>query len=600
MPAKSTWRFSDATEVLAAILLVVALVSIQTLIGGTRLLFALPAYGLLGIIGLLSLFSFRKVKPHADQFCLWSAIVFFGYILVRAAFSPASYLARFDIYSVLGGLVLYFLVACVLTSAKTRMWILACLLAAALAHVFVGVIQFSGGNNFMPISFLQRFDYGRRASGFYICPNHLAGLLEVLGIFGLSMVCWSRWPVWSKLLLGYATVACYAGVILSGSRGGYLSVAASLLVFGVLSVVILRAAGARAFLRLGIPIAVVAVMAMAAAALLIQRNEDLKDRTRNIVDNKNIRLDLWQAAIEQWKLKPLLGTGSRTYQFYGRQFRTEQMQRDPIYAHNDYLQLLSDYGIVGLGTFVLFLIPHLRKGLSVARQIGRKRVSVSLRLASNTMALNMGALGATAAYLVHSIFDFNLHIPANALLLAFVFGVIANPGVQYDNIDRKSDSSAIFWKMLLPVAAAILLVQAWRFAPGEYLAEKARTALRDNRYFSAIAFASEGLKYENEDPNLFYYLGRAKTLAGDAQADPEAKRSFYEAAIAPFERAQKLVPLDEVYVLELAFTYDALQRFEEAEWMYNAALALDPKSTSTRLYYTTHLDRWQTLGATTN
>jgi O-antigen ligase len=600
MPAKSTWRISNATEILAAILLVGALVSIQTLIGGTRLLFALPAYGLLGIIGLLSLVSFRSVKPLPDQFCLWSATIFFGYLLVRATFSPASYLARFDIYSVLGGLVLYFFVACVLTSAKTRMWILACLLAAALAHVFVGVIQFTAGNNFMPISFLQRFDYGRRASGFYICPNHLAGLLEVLGIFGLGLVCWSRWPVWSKLLLGYATVACYAGVILSGSRGGYLSVAASLLVFGVLSVVVLRAAGARAFLRLGIPVAVVAVMAMAAAALLIQRNEDLKDRTRNIVDNKNIRLDLWQAAIEQWKLKPLLGTGSRTYQFYGRQFRTEQMQRDPIYAHSDYLQLLSDYGIVGLGTFVLFLVPHLRQGLSVARQIGRKRVTVSLRLASNTMALNMGALGATAAYLVHSIFDFNLHIPANALLLAFVFGVIANPGVPYDNIDRKSDSSMIFWKMLLPAAAAILLVQAWRFAPGEYLAEKARTALRDNRYFSAIAFASEGLKYENEDPNLFYYLGRAKTLAGDAQADPEAKRSFYEAAIAPFEMAQKLVPLDEVYVLELAFTYDALKRFEEAEWMYNAALALDPKSTSTRQYYTTHLERWQTLGATTN
>jgi len=600
MPARSPWRISNAAEILAAILLIGALLSIQVLIGGTRLLFALPAYGLLGIIGVLSLSSFRSVKPLPDQFCLWSALVFFGYILVRAIFSPAPYLARFDIYSVIAGLVLYFFIACVLTSAKARMWILACLLAAALVHVFVGVIQFTGGNNFMPISFLQRFDYGRRASGFYICPNHLAGLLEVLGIFGLSMVCWSRWPVWSKLLLGYATVACYAGVLLSGSRGGYLSTAASILIFGVLSAGILRAAGARTFLRLGIPIALAAVIAMGAAALLIHRSEDLKDRTRNIVDNKDIRLDLWQAAIEQWKLEPLLGTGSRTYQFYGRQFRTEQMQRDPIYAHNDYLQLLSDYGIVGLGTFALFLVPHLRQGLRVARRMGGKRVAASFRLASNTMALNMGALGAIAAYLVHSVFDFNLHIPANALLMAFVFGIITNPGIQFDNSDRKSGSSIIFWKLLLAVAAAILLVQVWRFAPGEYFAEKARISLRDNRYFSAVAFASEGLKHEKEDPNLFYYLGRAKTLAGDAQANPEAKRSFYEAALGAFEMARKLVPLDEVYVLELAFTYDALTRFEEAEWMYNEALGLDPKSTSAKLYYTTHLDRWRASGATTN
>ncbi len=320
MPVKSRWRLSDATEIVAAILLVVALVSIQILIGGTRLLFALPAYALLGVIGLLAVFSFRSAKPQPDRWCIWSTIVFCGYILVRALLSPASYLARFDIYSVLASLVVYFFVACVLTSAKARLSILACLLAVALAHVFVGVIQFTGGNNFMPISFLQRFDYGRRASGFYICPNHLAGLLEVLGIFGLSIVCWSRWPVWSKLLLGYATIVCYAGVILSGSRGGYLSVAASILLFGILSLAVLRAAGARALLRLGIPIAVAAVVGLAAASLLIQRNEDLKDRTQKILDNKDVRLELWQAAIEQWKLEPLLGTGSRTYQFYGRDF----------------------------------------------------------------------------------------------------------------------------------------------------------------------------------------------------------------------------------------------------------------------------------------
>ena len=90
-------------------------------------------------------------------------------------------------------MIVYFLTSCILTSAKARIWIMACLLLAALAHVLVGAIQVRNGNNFMPISFLQRFDYGRRASGFYVCPNHLAGLLEVLGIFGLSMVCWSRW-----------------------------------------------------------------------------------------------------------------------------------------------------------------------------------------------------------------------------------------------------------------------------------------------------------------------------------------------------------------------------------------------------------------------
>jgi O-antigen ligase len=584
----ASW-LSRGSEILGAILLVAAFLSIQTLIGGTRLLFALPAYGMLAILAALSLISWRKGKPLADQLCLWSAVVFFGYIALRATLSPAVYLARLDLYSVLGGLIVYFFIACIFTSAKARMSILACLLAAALAHVFVGVIQFSGGNNFMPIAFLQRFDYGRRASGFYICPNHLAGLLEVLGIFGLSLVCWSRWPVWAKLLIGYATVASYAGVILTASRGGYLSVGASVLVFGILSLAVLRAAGAGLVLRIGVPGVIAALLAATAAGWLIHKSEDLSERAKNILDNKNMRLDLWRAAIEQWKLEPLAGTGSRTYQFYGRKFRAESVQHDPIYVHNDYLQLLAEYGIVGGVTLAAFLAVHIRRGWLDARRLGPKRVALSHRLGSNTMALNIGALSALGAYAVHSTFDFNLHIPANVLLMAFVFGIIANPGLSRDVAAEKP---VIFWRLLLAALGLLLGVQVWRLAPGEYYSEQTRVALRDYRWLSAIAFAAKGLEYEKENPNLFYYLGRARALAGSMQAAGEAQDSFYEAALPAFERARDLVPLDETYWLELAFAYDALKRFQEAEWMYDEARFLDPRSTSVAGYYEAHLKSW--------
>jgi O-antigen ligase len=595
--AHSASRLSRGAEILSAILLVVAFLSIQALIGGTRLLFAFPANALLAAIALLSLASLRRGKPLPNQLCLWSAVLFFGYIELRAATSPAPYLARFDIYSVLGGLIVYFFTACVFTSAKARMSIFACLLAAALAHVLVGVIQFSSGNNFMPISFLQRFDYGRRASGFYICPNHLAGLLEVLGIFGLSMICWGRWPVWTKLLVGYATAACYAGIILTGSRGGYLSVAASVIIFSLLSIGILRATGATLLVRIGGAGLAVAVLALAAGTLLIHQSDDLSERATNIVDNKNMRLDLWRAAIQQWKLDPLLGTGSRTYQFYGRKFRTEQMQRDPIYVHNDYLQLLSDYGIIGAGTFAIFLALHLRYGWINAGRLGPKRIVLSHRLASNTMALNAGALGAVGAYLVHSIFDFNLHIPANVLLLSFVFGILANPGISRDSNDMKPMAGLIFWRLFLFALSLLLGVRVWQLAPGEYYAERARVALRDYRSLAAIAFTNTGIEHEKENPNLFYYLGRARVLAGD-QSDSATRASFYRAALPPYQEARKLAPLDETYALELAFTYDGLGRFSEAEWMYGEALALDPNSTSVRQYYQAHLKRWETPNIT--
>lgn len=433
---------------LLTLLVLATLLSIQVLIGGTRLVFAFPAYEVLALAGVLSPLAFRKATPRSDQICLASALVFFGYVLLRALTSPDQYLARFDIYSIIAGLIVYFLTAFVLTEAKTRLIILVCLLAGAVGHVVVGAIQFHNGDNWMPISFLQRFDYGTRASGFYICPNHLAGLLEVVGVFGLSIAVWSRWPVWSKLLIGYASLVCYAGVVLTGSRGGYVSVLASLFVFLVLSVRIARAISSTLQMRIGAGALVITALASVAVFFLIHRSDYLSDRTRNVIDNKNIRLDFWAAAVDQWKLSPILGTGSRTYLYYGRTFRRDAVTMDAVYVHNDYLQLLAEYGIIGFAVFLPFFIAHLRRGLITASRLGPRRILISQRLPSHSMALNVGALSALAAYAVHSAFDFNLHIPANVLVLAFVFAILANSGVEQSSAIARNPWRVIPWYAL--------------------------------------------------------------------------------------------------------------------------------------------------------
>lgn len=593
---------SGAAEGLSVILLGAALVLIQVLIGGTRLLFSLPAYGLLAVIGLLALFSLNRPKPRPDQLCLAASAVLFGYILVRAIFSPVPYLARTDIYSVLGGLLIYLFVACILTGAKARLIILLFLFAAAIVHVVIGAIQFTEGNNFMLIPFLQRVDYGRRASGFYVCPNHLAGLLEVLGVFGLSIVCWSRWPMWAKLLMGYAAGSCYVGLVLSGSRGGYLSTGASLLIFAILSLTVLARASAKVFVRVGGPLIIAAIMICAATVFFVHKSYYLSARADNILAAEDlndpsaaVRTGLWQAALRQWTLQPVVGTGSETYLYYGRQLRSQNIQGDPVHAHNDYLQLLAEYGLVGAVAFLLFLTVHLRRGWKTFERLGPKRVAaaVSPSFLSNGLALNIGALSAVSAYIVHSFFDFNLHIPANALLLAFVFGLLANGGLQREADLNPPTISFRLWRLALPVIGLIVAIQCARLLPGEYFTEHSRTALRDNDPASAAIFALNGLAYERNNPNLYSYLGRALAIQGALNADPKTRVSFYEVAIQELQDAHTLAPRDETFVTELGFVYDALGRFTEGEWMYQQAIALDPKLRLLRQDYQAHLEKWR-------
>lgn len=572
-----------STGLFPALLLGAGLVTLQILIGGTVLVFCFPGICLIGAATLLAVATSARPRTKTNSLCLCATAIFFGYILVRAWQSPA-YIARLDLFSVVGALAVYGLTA-TMTSTRARAAIVASLLGLAVVEVLIGLLQFSRGDNFMLIPFLQRADYGPRASGFLVCPNHLAGFLEAVGIFGLSLICWSRWPLWSKLLVAYATGACYVGIILTGSRGGGLSALASLLAFGLVSLVVLRRKRVGSWWKFGLIGLVALSMLAGTAGFFIQRNGYLKQRAGNVLETNNIRVELWRAALKQWELDPAFGTGAGTYRFYGRQFRTEQMQADPIHVHNDYLHLLCEYGLVGLAGFLLFFSVHLRQGW---RSLSRS-ASGGGALLSNRRALTIGALAAIAAYVVHSAFDFNLHIPANAILLAFVFGLLANPDIAHRS-DTPPSTWAIFPRIVTAALGAILLVQSARLFPGEYYGERARAALRDEDPVASIRLAHQALEYEKANPDLFFYLGRASNAAAHQPEQAEQAPALHKQAIAAYQEAQRLAPLDGTYPLDLAFTYDEVGRFPEAEVMYAAARTRDPRSINVQRLYQVHLN----------
>ncbi|HEX8680493.1 MAG TPA: O-antigen ligase family protein [Chthoniobacterales bacterium] len=560
---------------------------LQVLIGGRGLLFPLPGYALLCIAALLAVWMVGRSRTPADSFCLYATAIFCGYVGLRAIVSPG-YFARADVLSVAGALVVYGITTTVLTSSKARLAAVLTLLGVALVHVLIGAVQFSRGDNFMLIPFLQRADYGQRASGFYVCPNHLAGLLEVVGIFGIALTCWGRLPVWAKLLIGYVTGLCYAGLALTGSRGGYLSVLGSFVAFAIVSVIILRAAYPGRWLKFSAFGAGALVAVALFGTLLIQGSTFLSSRAGSIADRKNVRMDLWQASIHQWHLQPIFGTGAGTYRFYGRQFRTEQMQNDPVDVHNDYLHLLCEYGLFGVAAFLVFFSAHARQGWAcVSRQMTSAQRGGGLL--SNRRALCIGALAAIAAYVVHSGFDFNLHVPANAMLLAFVFGLIAHP-TESHRPETSRDVLGHYPLWATAGVAAILLVLCVRFFPAEYYMERARAALRDEDPGASILYANKALQYDRRNPELYFYLGRALMASsrGVDAADDRVQRA--EGAVDAFHRAHSLAPLDSGYALSLAFAYDELARFEDAERMYAVARARDPRSQAVSQLYQAHLE----------
>ncbi len=573
------------------LLLVAGLALLQILIGGKELAFSLPSYGLIAIAALIAFFTLKS-DSRADLLCLSASALFFGYVAIRAITSPASYFARPDLYLALAAFTIYGLTAIALSASARRITLIVALLVVAVLHVFVGLVQFGLGENFKLVPYLEDLSGMQRASGFYANPDHLAGLLEILGIFGLSITCWSRWPKWSRVVFGYLTVMCYIGLAMTGSRGGYVSAAVSLLVFVVLSLVALRSAGKTFLLRFAAAALVALVIAFVAAGLLIRQNAQVRGHVEKVALVDNTRFDLWRAAIEQWKLQPLVGTGGGTYRFYGRQFRSVRMQNDPLYVHNDYLHLLCEYGLLGFAGFIVFLYAHLRRGWQTFVFLGPRRLEAGSFFLSDRFALNLGALGAIAAYAVHSLVDFNLHIPANAVLLAFAFGVLANPGLKID-----SESSPRVAPMIVTaLVAAILLIQSGRLWPGEYFGLRARIALENEEPAQAVTLARKALRYERHNPTIFFHLGRALLALQHKTGRAKSTASSVEEALAAFQQAHRLAPLDGTFPLDLALVYDELGRYREAEWMYGVARGRDPRSRALSQLYQSHLQAWRNAG----
>ena len=299
-------------------ILMAAVGVVQYLIGGTRLLFSLPGYELLAVGSFLTLFSIRQVKSSPRLNCLLATALLFTYLLVRCVYSPIDYLARPDYFTILGCLMVYFLTCFYLTQSRPRIYFIFFLLALALVHVWVGAIQFTDPEQtYMLQGFLKRGP-DSRACGLLIGPNVYAGYLEAVGVMGFSLVWWSRLKFWLKLILFYVSACCYVGIALSGSRGGYFSSTASILMLIALSLYAIRVVDRQKFARLAVVSALLFAMTLGGAVFLMGHSALIQSRMSKMVAH-DMRIYMWQASLDDFKTSPTIGTGSGTYLYFGAQ-----------------------------------------------------------------------------------------------------------------------------------------------------------------------------------------------------------------------------------------------------------------------------------------
>jgi len=269
----------------------------------------------------------------------------------------------------------------------------------------------------MSIFYLMRY-FGAPAPRGFINPDHFSAYLGMIIPLSLGfLICViARSPAIGgttkqshpRILLFFTIIIMSAALFFTMSRGGMLSFIVALL-FIALLVSTRRSMKNKGWLILAITVFIVLIVAWLGATPVLERilsvNAEIASRYFGS------RLPIWQGTLSIIRDYPIFGTGLGTFNYIFPKYQPLAIiNKHYTYAHSDILELLSEVGIVG---FALSMVYGLWTVVYLFRRFRERHdpwvVGMSLCL-----------FGSSAAIFLHSFTDFNLHIPANALLLTVI------------------------------------------------------------------------------------------------------------------------------------------------------------------------------------
>ena len=280
------------------------------------------------------------------------------------------------------------------------------------------------------------------AFGPFINRHHFAGYMELVIAIPLGLLLSGAVESYKRPLYAFAAVVMAMSLVVTNSRGGIIALGAE-----IFFVLVIASFGWRkdkdeprskrvraAILRMAL--AFVLVVVSLGGALLIGGQQIFQRflGTPIAEDPTTGRSHFWRVTADIIKAYPVLGAGFGSFGVVYTRYDTRNGEFRLEQAHNDYLQTLSDGGIIGGLLAIAFVVILFRKGFA------RRETHDKFRSGVTT-----GALAGCFAVLVHSFFDFTLHTTANALLFLILAAIATqdsrvNTTHQYHRRRRRSRS----------------------------------------------------------------------------------------------------------------------------------------------------------------
>lgn len=251
--------------------------------------------------------------------------------------------------------------------------------------------------------------------GPFVNQHHFAAFMEMTIGLTLAMLLGGTVSRDKKAFYLIALALMMIAAAMTGSRGGMIGVFAVIIFAGIAAYATQRSGAESGVSSLKMALAVAAVVIVAAAGVLYLSGVDPLVRGMGLqggqADVTSGRMHFWSVALKIFLENPVLGAGFDAFGVAFTKFDTWNGYFRVEQAHNDYLQVLADGGVLAFVCVAAFIFLLFSRGIRVVRtSTSPSRRSVAI-----------GALAGCFGILVHSLFDFPLRTPSNSyffLLLA--------------------------------------------------------------------------------------------------------------------------------------------------------------------------------------
>jgi len=431
--------------------------------------------------------------------------------------------------------------------------------------------------------------------------NHFAAYMLLAIPLGAAMASVSV-SLAVRTIFSFMSSVMVVGLFLSLSRAGRMCFILGLILLVILLQIRRKVKKALPLFLILFVFLIIFVM-LIGAPFFLQRLESVLTPLKAYSNRLLILQDSIQIAADF----PVFGTGLGTYGEIAQIYKANDWQVSYAFAHNEPIQLLSETGLIGFVSLSVFMFLYIYSVFIIWLK-RREHFSAYVTL---------GCIISLFAFMLHSLFDFVFHVPADALLffiiLALVFRVVYYKEEQGLLIVPKreltlslSGKAGVFFIVLLVVIfLEILVVRRYQ---AEALFEKidnyAEAGMR-----RSIGGSNDYGSMEEIDRvialnplNSKYYAKRGDFLAGEASNSQHLQdikvgqlesldRDKILAAKEDYLKAISLNPTHADYHLRLGWLYYTfLNQEESGEKEFKKALLLDPKNLNIRKYISEYIE----------